>query len=171
MKGMHAKIKQQLCVKAPQKQVVVATNNTPIVLEEPEQKEQRKLEPTPIQVVETRPSSAGEVVDSNVEVVNKEAPNEDINEVEEFLDREKERLYTEAENWRKTAQDLDMDLKSALKSNEKFIKENLGVKEDYQKVSEVAGELQGKVHNLQEEVKEIKLKIELDIKAKDKAEI
>ena len=66
---------------------------------------------------------------------------------------------------------MDLDLKSALKSDEKLIKDQLGVKEDYQKVSQVAGELQGKVHNLQEEVKEMKLKIELAVKAKDQAEI
>ena len=93
------------------------------------------------------------------------------NEKEEFLDREKEKLYEEAENWRKTAQDLDMDLKSALKANEKLIKEQLGVKEDYEKVAKVAGELQAKVHTLEEEVKEMKIKTELDIKAKDVAEI
>ena len=57
-------------------------------------------------------------------------------EVEEFLDIEKDRLHTEAENWRKLAQDLDLDLKSTLKSNEKLVKDQLGVKEDYQKVTQ-----------------------------------
>ena len=92
-------------------------------------------------------------------------------EVEEFLDIEKDRVHTKAENWRKLAQDLDLDLKSALKANEKLVKDQLGVKEDYQKVTLVAGELQNRVHNLEEEIKEMKVKMELDIQAKDKAEI
>ena len=72
---------------------------------------------------------------------------------------------------RKTVQDLDLYPKSALKSNEKLIKDQLGIKLDYQKVAKVAGELQGNVHNLQEEVKEMKLKIDLDVKSKVKAEV
>ena len=87
-------------------------------------------------------------------------PTDDIgktNEIEEFLDREKEKLYTEAENWRKTSQDLDMDLKSALKANEKIIKEQLGIKEDYEKVTKVAGALQARVHTLEEEMTEMKI--------------
>ena len=56
MKSMHAKA-NQLSIKAPQKQVFVATNITPIVLEGQEQKEQKKMEPTLRHVVETRPTS------------------------------------------------------------------------------------------------------------------
>ena len=88
---------------------------------------------------------------------------------EEFLDREKERLYIEAENWRKTAQYLDLDLKQALKSNEKLVKDKLGMEEDYKKVTSTAGHLQEKVYALEEEVKEMKLKVELDNEEKEKA--
>lgn len=104
-------------------------------------------------------------------MAKEEARQKDQHEIEEFLDLEKERLHTEAENWRKTAQDLDLDLKSAQKSNEKLVKDQLIMKEDYEKVAQAAGALQGRVHNLEEEVKEMMLKMELDIKAKDKAEI
>ena len=48
-------------------------------------------------------------------MAKKEARRQNEEELEEFLDVEKERLQTEAENWRKTAQDLDLDLKSAQK--------------------------------------------------------
>ena len=77
-----------------------------------------------------------------MEINKEEARTKNHKEVEEFLDPEKERLYTQAENWRKTAQDLDLDLKSAQKSNEKLIKEQIGIKEDYEKVAKVAGALQ-----------------------------
>ena len=104
-------------------------------------------------------------------MAKKELRKQNEKELEEFLDVEKERLQTEAENWRKTAQDLDLDLKSAQKSNEKIVKEQLNFQEDYQKVTKVAVEPQNQVHNLEEEVKEMKVKMDLDIKAKDKAEI
>ena len=100
-----------------------------------------------------------------------EASKRDNREKEEFLDKEKEKLYIEAENWRKTAQDLDIDLKSALKSNEKLLKDRLNVEEDYKKVTAAAGHLQQKVHTLEEEVKEMKLKSDLDSKEKEKAQI
>ena len=102
-------------------------------------------------------------------MAKKELHDKDQTELEEFLDVEKERLHVEAENWRKTAQDLDLDLKQALKSNEKFIKENQGIKEDYTKVTKVAGQLQQRVYTLEEEVKEMKLKVELDHNEKEKA--
>ena len=52
----------------------------------------------------------------------------------------------------------------------KIVKEQLTFQEDYKKVTKVAGVLQNQVHNLKEEVKEMKIKMDLDIKAKDKAE-
>ena len=67
---------------------------------------------------ETKPISIKEVNTILTNMVKEEARLKDQNEIEEFLDVEKERLHTEAENWRKTAQDLDLDLKSAQKSNE-----------------------------------------------------
>ena len=118
-----------------------------------------------------RPITMSEVDKIIENMAKEEVRRKNEKEVEEFLDIEKDRLHTEAENWRKTAQDLDLDLKSALKSNEKLVKDQLGVKEDYQKVTHVAGELQNRVHNLEEEIKEMKVKMELDIQAKDKAEI
>ena len=96
------------------------------------------------------------------DIAKEEARRKKHKEIEEFLDVEKEKLHTEAENWRKTAQDLDLDLKSALKSNEKLVKDQLGVQEDYQKVTQVAGELQSTVHNFEEEITEMKVKMNLD---------
>ena len=77
-------------------------------------------------------------------------------------------MFAEAENWRKTAQDLDIDLKQVHKANEKLLKEKLITEEDYQKVATAAGELQTRVHNLEEEIKEIKLKADLDNEEKEK---
>ena len=64
-----------------------------------------------------------------------------------------------------------MDLKQALKSNEKLFKDKLGMEEDYKKVSTAAGQLQQEVHVLEEEVKEMKVKVELDNDEKEKAQI
>ena len=64
-----------------------------------------------------------------------------------------------------------MDLKQALKSNEKLFKDKLGMEEDYKKVSTAAGQLQQEVHVLEEEVKDMKVKVELDNDEKEKAQI
>ena len=124
-----------------------------------------------LDTVESRPITRDEVESILTNIAKEESRKNIHEEIKEFLDIEKERLQMEAENWRKTAQDLDLDLKSAQKSNEKLIKDQLVIKEDYEKVAQVAGALQNKVHNLEEEVKEMKVKLDLDIKAKDKAEI
>ena len=120
---------------------------------------------------ETKPITIKEVDTILTDMDKEEARIKDQIEIEEFLDIEKERLNTEANNWRRTAQDLDLDLKSAQRSNEKLIKDQISMQEDYHKVSKAAGALQSRVHILEEEVSEMKLKMELDIKAKDKAEI
>ena len=75
--------------------------------------------------VETKPISIKEVDTILINMAKEEARLKDQPEREEFLDIEKERLHMEAENWRKTAQDLDLDLKSAQKSNEKLVKGGL----------------------------------------------
>ena len=99
MTSMHANIKQ-LPDKAPQKQVDVATNISTAVLVG---LEPRELEPITEKLEETRPTK--EVYESCAEVTNKELMKEnakEIEDIEEFLDIEKETLHTEAENWRKT---------------------------------------------------------------------
>ena len=75
--------------------------------------------------------SLKEVDNILTDMAKKEVRRQNEREVEEFLDIEKERLQTEAENWRKTAQDLDLDLKSAQKSNEKIVKLSRRLPESY----------------------------------------
>ena len=45
------------------------------------------------------------------------------------------------------------------------------MEEDYQRVTAAAGHLQQKVHNLEEEIREMKLKADIDNTEKEKAEI
>ena len=120
---------------------------------------------SPIQEVQPRQDEVKELGPTT----GQEDKNKEQTEKEEFLDKEKEKLYTEAVNWRKTAQDIDLDLKQALKSNEKHVKDRLGMEEDYQKVPSAAGGLQQKVHVLEEELKEMKVKVKLDNDEKEKA--
>ena len=100
-----------------------------------------------------------------------ERKNDEKKENEEFVDTEKDNLYIEAENWRKTARDLNLDLLQAQTRNEKLVKEKLGIQEDYASVAKAAGHLQQKVHTLEEELKELKLKSDLDMEEKDKSDI
>ena len=85
------------------------------------------------EVKSTEPISVKVVDERFNELAKKELREKNKKEIEEFLDQEKEKLYIEAENWRKTAQDLDLDLQQSQKCNEKIIKDKLGLAEDFKK--------------------------------------
>ena len=95
---------------------------------------------------------------------------EKVKEVkEEFLDREKEELYNNVQNWKKRAGDLEMDLKAVEKAKDKLIKDKLHAEEDYKECAHVTGHLQEKVYRLEEEVKTLKSKSKLDEDEKNEA--
>ena len=148
-----------------------------------EQKEQERQQPSldisvleePNKVVQSKPIT--EEVEKRT-IDNAEDRKREQNEIEDNIDVEKEnwlitqwKLLTEVANWKKTAKDLDLDLKLAQKSNESLLKEMLGLQEDYKKVSSAAGHLQQKVHTQEEEIKELKIKIDLDVDEKEEAKI
>ena len=118
----------------------------------------------------SKPITINQVDNILTNISKKEAEKNDSKEKEEFIDEEKEKLSIEAENWRKTARDIDLDLKSALKANEKLIKEKLNIQEDYGKCTVAAGHLQDRVHTLEEEIKEVKLTSELDKREKEQSD-
>ena len=145
-----------------------------VVQEEPNEVVQEE----PNEVVQSKPITENEVEEILKEKDDIEVKKTEQNVIEDVIDVEKEqllitrwKLLTEATNWRKTAQDLDLDLKSAQKSNERLVKEKLGVQEDYTKVAAAAGHLQQRVHTLEEEIKELKIKADLDKDEKERAEI
>ena len=150
-----------------------------------EQKELQKqpslglpVQAEPKKVVQSKPITKEEVDKIQKEKDIVEAKKTERNKTEDVIDVEKEtllvnqvKLLAEATNWRKTAQDLDLDLKSAQKSNERLVKEKFGVQEDYVKVAAAASQLQLRVHTLEEENKELKIKADLDNDEKEKLEI
>ena len=116
-----------------------------------------------------KPITIQQVDNILTDMAKKEAEKNDSREVEEFLDEEKEKFKAEVENLKKVVIEIDLDLKSALKANEKLIKEKLFVQEDYDKCARAAGHLQERVHTLGEEVKEVNQRSELDKKEKEQA--
>ena len=122
----HMSVKHATIQEPPRKEEISLSSTAPVSLAymlDPIKLLKESQKPKPITVKE---------VDKILTSMAKdELRTKDIEDKEEFLDKEKERLLEDADNWRKTAQDLDIDLKQALKTNEKILKEKLGREGNY----------------------------------------